>query len=246
MNPNEVFASYEESKRKPRVACEVCGKLACLDWAYWKKVCDQCVESYWEKDKVKDRPSNTLTDRMLKIGIPERFTGCRFDNFEPIGRADTQAMSALRDIVKDSRPMGAYIHGSPGIGKTHLLAAMAAEFLQRGEFPRFAYVGNLIQAITDSWRSDSPSPLDKLSKASILLLDDLTFQTRPPEFVERELNTLINSIYDGNSQKLVVTSNVIPSALAPMLGDRFSSRICGLCTVVPISGTDHRIKRGKK
>lgn len=150
----------------------------------------------------------------------------RFDSFI-VGRANRLACSAAQRIAEDDGPVPMlFIHGSCGLGKTHLLRAAAARFQERrpGSMVRYttaeAFTNEFIMAIrtgkTDQFRKN-------YRKVDFLCLDDVHFFARTnKDSTQNELmNTLDTAGLDG--ARIIVASDEHPKEITK-LSDRLVSR----------------------
>ncbi len=133
-----------------------------------------------------------------------------------------------------------YIHSSVGLGKTHLLHAIAWEVKRRSPDAQVLYLTaerfryQFVEAIRSQ---DASSFKDKFRNIHILLIDDLEFMHG--ERTEQEFDHIINALLDGGRQ-LVVASARPPNHIE-RLNDRMRSRLQrGLVT--ELGGLDHDLR----
>jgi chromosomal replication initiator protein len=134
------------------------------------------------------------------------------------------------------------IHSTVGLGKTHLLQAIAWDVKRRSpnaqvlyltaERFRFDFVGALRS-------QDGLAFKDKFHAVDILLIDDLEFMQG--EKTEQEFEHIVNTMLDSGRQ-VVVASSRAPNQLE-RVSDRMRSRLQrGLVTEVQAFDQDLRIK----
>lgn len=165
----------------------------------------------------------TLPPSSNLVSTPVKY---RFDSFI-VGRANRLACSAAQRIADDDGPVPLlFIHGSCGLGKTHLLRAAAARFQERrpGTLVRYttaeAFTNEYIMAIrtgkTDQFRKN-------YRKVDFLCLDDVHFFARTnKDSTQNELmNTLDAAGVDG--ARIIVASDEHPKEITK-LSDRLVSR----------------------
>lgn len=150
----------------------------------------------------------------------------KFDSFV-VGRANRLACSAAQRIAEDDGPVPLlFIHGSCGLGKTHLLRAAAARFQERrpGSMVRYttaeAFTNEYIMAI----RTSKTELFRKTyRKVDFLCLDDVHFFARTnKDSTQNELmNTLDAAGLDG--ARIIVASDEHPKEITK-LSDRLVSR----------------------
>ena len=147
------------------------------------------------------------------------------------------ADTALGD-TKGFNPL--YIHSSVGLGKTHLLHAIAWEVKRRTPHAQVLYLTaeRFRYQFVEALRSQDPLAFkEKFRAINILLIDDLEFMHG--ERTEQEFDHVINSLLDGGRQ-VVVASARAPNHIE-RLNERMRSRLQrGLVT--EIGALDHELR----
>jgi chromosomal replication initiator protein len=150
----------------------------------------------------------------------------------------TQVADAALGQVAGFNPL--YIHSSVGLGKTHLLHAIAWEVKRRVPHAQVLYLTaeRFRYQFVEALRSQDPlSFKEKFRQINILLIDDLEFMHG--ERTEQEFDHIINSLLDGGRQ-VVVASARAPNHIE-RLNERMRSRLQrGLVTEV--GGLDHDLR----
>ena len=117
-----------------------------------------------------------------------------------------------------------YIHSSVGLGKTHLLQAIAWDVKQRAPNAQVLYLTaeRFRYQFVEAVRSQDPSAFkEKFRQIHMLLIDDLEFMQG--ERTEQEFDHIINSLLDGGRQ-VVVASARAPNHIE-RLNERMRSRL---------------------
>jgi len=151
-----------------------------------------------------------------------------FDSFVvgPANRmAQAAAIQVAETVLSDARSINPlYIHSAVGLGKTHLLQAVAWSVKER--FPgaqilyltaeRFRY--QFVEALRSQ---DAMAFKEKFRQIDILLIDDLEFMQG--EKTEQEFDHIINALLDGGRQ--VVVASARPPSQIERLNERMRSRL---------------------
>ena len=148
-----------------------------------------------------------------------------FENFI-VGPSNRFAHSAA--IAVANAPGGVYnplfIYGPPGVGKTHLLYAIANGIRRSNPDSRIVYIrgeqftNELIAAIQTGHKNEFK---DKYRQADLMLVDDIHF-IAGKEATQEEFFHTFNALYESGKQ-IVVTSDRKPSDM-PTLEDRLRTR----------------------
>ena len=148
-----------------------------------------------------------------------------FENFIK-GPSNQFAYAAAQAVA--ANPSGAYnplfIYGPSGLGKTHLLNAIANEF--KKNYPdrsvvyakSEAFTNEIIEAIA---RGTTPAFREKYRKADLFLMDDIQFIAGKISVQEEFFHTF-NTLYEAKKQ-IVLTSDRPPKDIST-LDDRLKTR----------------------
>lgn len=159
--------------------------------------------------------------------LDRRFT---FDSFV-IGGANRLAHAAAWQVAesvfeKPLRYNPLYLHSAVGLGKTHLLHAIAWEVKKRSNQARVLYLTaeRFMYSFVEALRArDAIAFKDKLRGIDVLLIDDMEFlQGRA---MQQEFGHTLNALIDSGKQ-VVVASDRAPKMLESLDG-RMRSRLGG-------------------
>jgi chromosomal replication initiator protein len=152
----------------------------------------------------------------------------------------TQVAETVLNEVRSFNPL--YIHSSVGMGKTHLLHAIAWDVKQRAPHAQVLYLTaeRFRYQFVEALRSSDPlSFKEKFRSIDILLIDDLEFLHG--QQTEQEFDHIINSLLDGGRQ-VVVASARAPNHIEK-LNERMRSRLQrGLVTELGVLDHDLRLR----
>jgi chromosomal replication initiator protein len=155
--------------------------------------------------------------------------------------AHAGAIQVAETVLTDSPAFNPlYLYSSVGLGKTHLLQAIAWEVKRRAQNAQVLYLTaeRFRYQFVEALRSqDSVSFKEKFRSINMLLIDDLEFMQG--EKTEQEFDHIINALLDGGRQ-VVVASARHPAQIERM-NERMRSRLQrGL--VAEIGGFDHELR----
>jgi chromosomal replication initiator protein len=170
--------------------------------------------------RVADSAHTKLTSQTTLPLFNPRYT---FDNFV-VGNSNNLAYAAATKVAESPgqnfNPL--FIHGSSGLGKTHLLHAIGNYATNRNYHVLCAsaeqYTNELVTAIREKTTDDFRQ---KFRTVDLLLMDDIQFLIGKEQTEENFFHTF-NELHSNNRQ-IVVTSDRPPKAL-PTLKERLRSR----------------------
>lgn len=182
-----------------------------------------------ESDAEPDLPTEMVTgyDGFEGSPLDPRLT---FESFV-VGRSNKLVHAAAQEVAEcvSERPLRynpLYIHGHVGLGKTHLLNAIAWQVRRRLPETRILYLtaerfmSRFVQALR---ARDAVAFKETLRGINILLIDDLEFLQGPT--IQQEFCHALNSLIDGG-QQVAVAADRAPAQLEK-LDARMRSRLAG-------------------
>ena len=184
-------------------------------------------------------PAKTELQRSFQY-IDPQFT---FDQFVT-AKSNQIAYSICRDTAGNlgqSKNNPLFIYGSTGLGKTHLMHAIAHEILKQGK--RFFYFTSdkFVNQLVNSLRKQKIDEFkDKIKKADLLIIDDIHVIAGKQKSSEQFL-LLLNDFMSKNKQ-VVLASDRHPSALTDF-DERLKSRLAwGVSVALDPPELDTRIQ----
>ena len=154
--------------------------------------------------------------------------------------AATQVAETLYSETRGFNPL--FIHSAVGLGKTHLLQAVAWEVRRRMPQSQVLYLTaerfrfDFVEAVK---AKEALAFKERFRSIDMLLIDDLEFLSGPQ--TEQEFDHIINALLDGGRQ-LVVASARAPNQI-DKLNERMRSRLQrGLVTDIGAPDYDLRLK----
>src|SRR4051812_15845770 len=238
--PDQFAADWNESKHS-----ELLGSLAAVALGHPARV----VFRVNEERKTRPQMDLFVAPQVLQSQQPrasiapplsDRYT---FEYFV-IGKSNELAAAAAHAVAqapgKVYNPL--FIYGDTGLGKTHLMQAIAHEILDRRPETRITFIGteqftnDLVASIQNRTTADFRR---RFRETDLLLVDDVHF-LKGKEAMQEEFFHTFNALYEGGRQ-IVITSDRPPSEI-PGLEARLVSRFqWGMVADVDVPDVEHRI-----
>lgn len=193
-----------------------------------------CLEEYGV-EKIVDIMLQTQAESDLKnlINISSQPTirrttlnsGYTFDTFI-VGNSNKLANAAGRAVAKNPgntyNPL--FIYGGVGLGKTHLMHAIANQVMSNNPNAAIIYVTS--EAFTNEFiesiqKKTNEAFRRKYRLVDVLLIDDIQFISKGPG-TQEELFHTFNTLYESKKQ-IIISSDKLPSEI-PKLEQRLLSR----------------------
>ena len=175
------------------------------------------------------------------IGLPlePRYS---FDNFV-VGKSNELAYNAARTLTEGGpisfNPL--FLHGTTGLGKTHLMHAVGGELRARVPGAKVAYLSAekfMVEFLAALRSKDTISFKQRLRSVDLLMIDDVQFIAGKESTQEEFFHTMNELISAG--KRLVITSDRSPQNLEG-IQDRILSRMAwGL--VADINAADYELR----
>jgi chromosomal replication initiator protein len=187
------------------------------------------------------RPVRSPDSPLHSAPLDDRF---RFDSFV-VGKPNQLAHAAARRVAEGGEttfnPL--FLYGGVGLGKTHLMHAIAWELTEARPDMTVLYLSaeqfmyRFVQALRDRKIMDFKQ---MFRSVDVLMVDDVQFIAGKDSTQEEFFHTF-NALVDQNKQ-IVISADCAPGEIA-RLEDRIKSRLqCGL--VVDLHPTDYELRLG--
>src|SRR3954469_387749 len=238
--PDQFAADWNESKH-----AELIGNLAAVALGHPIRVVFRVTEERKARpqmDLFVAPPAPQVQQARAAVAPPlsDRYT---FQYFV-IGKSNELAAAAAHAVGqapgKVYNPL--FIYGDTGLGKTHLMQAIAHEIVQRRPDTRITFIGTeqftneLVAAIQNRTTADFRR---RFRETDLLLVDDVHF-LKGKEATQDEFFHTFNALYEGGRQ-IVLTSDRPPSEI-PGLEARLVSRFqWGMVADIELPDLEHRI-----
>lgn len=165
-----------------------------------------------------------------------------FGNFV-IGKSNELAAAAAQAVAeapgKVYNPL--FIYGETGLGKTHLMQAVAHEILQRTPRIRLAFIGTeqFTNELVGSIQGRTTQEFRRrYREIDLLLVDDIHF-LKGKEATQEEFFHTFNALYEGGRQ-IILTSDRPPSEIAGLEGRLVSRFQWGMVADIEQPDLEHR------
>ena len=175
--------------------------------------------------------------------LDERFT---FENFV-VGKSNEMAYAAARRVAEEAHANSSFnplfLYGGVGLGKTHLMHAIAWEARRRYPQRQCIYLSAekfMYQFVQALRFHDTMAFKEQFRKVDILMVDDIQF-IAGKESTQEEFFHTFNALIDQNHQ-IVISADRSPSDLHG-IESRIRSRLGG-GLVADIHPTDYELRLG--
>lgn len=172
--------------------------------------------------------------------LSDRYT---FDFFV-IGKSNELAAAAAHAVAQSPgrvyNPL--FLYGSTGVGKTHLMQAVAHETLERNPRTRVTYVGTeqFMNELIGSMRDRTGHAFrQRYRETDLLLIDDVHF-LKGKEATQEEFFHTFNALYEAGRQ-IVLTSDRPPSEIAGLEARLVSRFQWGMVADIELPDFEHRV-----
>lgn len=222
----------------PRLCCTNCGETG------WKETTD--ADGVRRVAKCRCRRAADRADLWNRAELPSKLALHTFATWREAPDGDGPA-DVAREWLAQDHPGGLMFSGPPGVGKSHLAAAICRELVvERGVAARWANFGHHVSAMKAraSGSDVKASPPMVLAAAPALVLDDVSVVAT--DFERSIADELITRCYDGGGLLIVTTNALSPDQLAEWVGPRCGSRLNEMCRFVKFRAADDRRGRGHK
>ena len=202
-------------------------RCKCDDMFHAKQVKQK---SLWNESNLPNRHGNSLPNT--------------FDTFKEV-KGVSQGLSKAMSMAYGRGSHILTIVGTYGCGKSHLLEAVAREWLHRGESVRYEYVPSMLNQLRSRFSSEDNgslwTALEEIFKVKLLVLDDLG-QEAPTEWTRKTLTEIVDERIRTDGWLLCAT-NYTQDQLRERLDERFVSRLFDRADFVVMTSSSYREKK---
>jgi chromosomal replication initiator protein len=187
-------------------------------------------EEYTEATEEKKDKTDNLEEGLSNLfDINQDNTEYTFDNFV-VGPSNDFAYASAKNIASfpKSNINPFFIYGGVGLGKTHLLKAIAYERKKHNPKSNVVYVSceTLMNKFIEALKKKNFKEFQTIRGVDVLLVDDVQFLTNKVSFQE-EFYNIFNALYEKDKQ-IILAADRTPQqiqGLADRLVSRFKSGV---------------------
>jgi DNA replication protein DnaC len=193
----------------------------------WVELAEQSNREGWQAERflsvllgyeMDERETRRLARARADSQLPPGKSLEQFD-FSAVGtisKAHIMALAEADSWLAQGHNLLAF--GPPGVGKTHLVAALGHALIDRGHKVLFMRTSELVQRLQAARRDlRLPSELAKLDRFDLLILDDLSYARRD----QAETSVLFELIAERYERKsIAITANAPFSAWDEVFPDK--------------------------
>ena len=203
---------------------------------------------YLVENELNERLRRRIERQLKESGLPPGKTLDTLDEAKLPDKVRRQLPTLLSgELIR--RGDNLLCFGLPGRGKSHLVAALGREWIQRHQLkvlftPTFKLVTQLLAAKRDL---KLPGALAKLDRFDVVVLDDIGYVQQSREEME-VLFTFLAERYEKKS--VVITSNLVFSQWDQIFKDPMTTmaaidRLVHHATILEFNGDSHRAQSAK-
>src|SRR5829696_7097625 len=176
----------------------------------------------------------------INAQLSDRYT---FDHFV-IGKSNELAAAAAHAVSQAPgrvyNPL--FLYGDTGLGKTHLMQAVAHDIVERNPQTRITFVGTeqFTNELVNAIQTRSNSAFRRqYRETDLLLVDDVHF-LKGKEATQEEFFHTFNALYEAGRQ-IILTSDRAPSEIAGLESRLVSRFQWGMVADIEMPDLEHRI-----
>ncbi|KQL21985.1 hypothetical protein AN957_19110 [Cytobacillus solani] len=219
--------------------CFYCDLIAPED----KKIADEVNE--W----IENREVNELQEYFKGKSLMNRdLEEATLSGYDPQNDSQRLALEqAYQYIGTFNKRQGMLLQGRPGLGKSHLAAAIVKEIINQKHTGIFISLPRLMTELKATYGKNSSLKetdlLVALQKVDLLVMDDLGVERDGKDEASSWAKQKIYEIVDSRiGQATIYTTNYTAKELLSMYGERDFSRMVQDCSILKLEGKNYRLR----
>lgn len=180
----------------------------------------------------------------FKAHWDDRIADLRKERSEAIRNALAVIPARFRDAETDlelPESVGLYLYGPVGVGKTHVAAGIVHKEAMLGSHCKWVSMSGWLADLRASFNgAEPPEQAGSFGWSDVLVLDDLGAE-KPSDWALESIFLLVNTVYERERTRLIVTSNLSLADLSKRVGSRIASRLAEMCEPLELTGADRRV-----
>lgn len=235
--------------------CSVCKRLYLIKEG--KEFCFYCEVIAKEDKKVSEEATkwvmNREVDELLtafkkKSLMNKDLEEASLVSYSPQNETQKQALIKANEYIDGfDKKQGLVIQGKPGLGKSHLAAAIVKEIIKNKFTGIFISLPRLMTELKATYSKQSDlrevDILNGLQKVDLLVMDDLGVERDGKDEASVWAKNKVYEIVDSRvGQATIYTTNFTAKELFTMYGERDFSRMVQYCSVVKVEGQNYRLR----
>lgn len=214
------------------VTCPACGTTE-----YNKLIEGLCWECN-EKKHTTERETAIRKKNAILVFGENCLKECTFENFKQV-KGTEKAFEYCETFNPDQ--INLFIYGKTGRGKSHLCKAVAIRHFMAGDTVWFGLLSAFAREFRVNDGEKEKAVIKKFIDKKVVVIDDIG--RRNTEFEVDKLCEIMDMRKDHGRNGLIINSNLDLDELSAKFGEkRLSSRIVGMCNIIPVeTETDYRV-----
>ena len=217
----------------------------CNDTGYRGGEMCRCLKTYYVEEQRKE------LSKLLDLGSQsfDTFDTDWYDGQRAPGKSKSarEHMEWVYDTCVEyahnfgKKPANLLLFGRPGLGKTHLSAAIAREVSEKGHSVVYDTAGHIFAQFEQqkfTREEEADDHVERVLNCDLLILDDLGSEMTT-SFVQSALYQIVNT-RQMERRSTIISTNLTPGELARRYTPQIASRIEGEYTLLPFAGEDIR------
>lgn len=203
--PDEILMEYTSSLEDSSIEFHNCRSCKSLEecknkikgYMYTPKLeHEKIIFSYVACSYQKKKDYDTkYQENVYLFEVPKKVKEASLSNLYKNDKNRVNFMKYVKTFIENfttyKNPKGIYLHGSYGVGKTYLIAALFNELAKNNIKSAIVYVPEFLRVLKSSFGNDFEEKYDYIKKAPLLLLDDIGAEYLTPWARDEILGTIL-------------------------------------------------------